>query len=464
VPNSDPINHVIVLMLENRSFDRMLGSLRAVFPGLESLNPTAPHTNMDDRGQAFPQTPAAQMVVQPDPMHDLVNVLRQIGNNNANFVLDYAISYPATTSSQRSEIMAYHAFGSLPVLHTLARNFTICDHWFSSVPGPTWTNRFFVHSGTSLGRVRMPEGVFNLDLHFYDQTTIYDRLNEAGKSWKVYYHDFPQSWVLTHQLEPPNAARYDTISKFFQDAAGPESAFPSYTFIEPKYFWPDQNDDHPPHDSLRAQDLLARVYNAVRPNTALWNSALLVVLYDEHGGFFDQVSPPAAVPPDGHTEEYTFDRLGVRVPALLISPWVSAGVVSTVFDHTSLLKYLTDKWALGPLTARVAQANSVAPALATTGQPRTDTPPSVALPPGTTFQAVVESQPPSPDAINENQHALVAFSRYLETRIQDAPEAKVARFTAAMQNARAQFDVAEERARKFLSQQKKSAAVSGTSG
>jgi phospholipase C len=447
----DPIDHVVVLALENRSFDRMLGALKAVYPELQGVDPANAAGNAGPHGKLF-QQPNASNTVKPDPQHDTVNVVRQLEKDNGQFVLDFALSFPSATPDQLQEIMNYHALDSLPALHALARDFTICDHWFSSVPGPTWANRFFLHSGTSLGRVVMPQGVFNLNLHNYDQFTIFDRLSDRGIPWKVYFHDFPQSWVLVHQLEPANAVRNFNINQFFTDAAGDPAAFPAYSFIEPKYFWPRQNDDHPPHDTMLAQTLIAQVYNALRANAGLWRSTLLIVLYDEHGGFFDHVPPPAAVPPDGHTEEYTFDRLGVRVPALLVSPWVERGVFSGVLDHTSLLKYLTDKWNLGPLTARVAAAGTFAGALRTEGGPREDTAESIEMPVGLSFAAGPEAEAESSDAMNANQQAIVAFSRVLEGKIADDPESKVRRFMTAMEGTQAQFRVARERANLFLQQ------------
>src|SRR5262249_33411553 len=118
------------------------------------------------------------------------------------------------------------------------------------------------------------------------------------------------------------------------------------------------------------------VYNAIRGNNDLWNQTLLVILFDEHGGFYDHVPPPAAIPPDGHQEEYTFERLGVRVPAVLVSPWVGKRVEKTLFDHTSLLKYLINKWDLGPLGARAAAANSIGVAI-TEARRREDTLPFI---------------------------------------------------------------------------------------
>src|SRR4051794_33299643 len=146
---TDPIKHVVVLMLENHSFDQMLGAFQTVFPGLEGVDPANPRTNRDDEGRAYTQAETTAASVSPDPKHELANVLRQLGGANGNFVLDYSEQYPGTTPEQRQQIMAYFAPGVLPALHELARHFAVCDHWCSSVPGPTWTNRFFAHSGTS---------------------------------------------------------------------------------------------------------------------------------------------------------------------------------------------------------------------------------------------------------------------------------------------------------------------------
>ena len=226
----DPIKHVVVLMLENNSFDRMLGALQAVFPEVDGVPPgNPPRTNRDDANRVYPQAPTTARIVSPDPRHENDHVLKQIEVQPPNpweltdqpgwvrflaivaaliqvvvswvekfrkkrpkvmearaavegkFVLDYAESYPETTVAQRQEIMGYYPLDFLFALHPLAKDFTICDKWFSSLPGPTWANRFFVNSGTSSGIVRMPESRADWkDFFLYNQDTIFDRLNAGA--------------------------------------------------------------------------------------------------------------------------------------------------------------------------------------------------------------------------------------------------------------------------------------------
>jgi phospholipase C len=176
---------------------------------------------------------------------------------------------------------------------------------------------------------------------------------------------------------------------------------------------------------MLGEALLARVYNAIRANEELWPSTLLVVLYDEHGGFYDHVDPAVvdpghqfAIPPDAHTDHFGFNSFGVRVPALLISPWVDAGVVHTVFDHTSLLRYASEKWSLGPLGLRTAAAQSIAPALSSREAYRTDALASVPVPP-TTIAVPTAS-------MNRNQNGLLAFSQFAEAHLAPPPAAMFA--------------------------------------
>jgi phospholipase C len=448
-PDSGPIKHVIVLMFENHSFDQMLGCFKTA----NGVDPDHPGINKDSAGIEYRQRQHADPVVSPDPKHELEHILNQLKGGNGGFVSEYEKEYSGKNPDLQ-RIMDYFGMGDLPALHALARDFTICDQWFSSVPGPTWTNRFFVHSGTSMGRVRMPDGWDQNPLLYtgYDQTTIYDRLNEKGILWKIYHGDVPQSLVLGHQQVGGNPHRYEWLDQFFRDANGPEQGFPAYAFIEPNYFHipfeQPQNDDHPPHSTIPAQALLGKVYNALRGNGDLWNSSLLVVLYDEHGGFYDHVEPPDAVVPDEHQEEWTFHKLGVRVPALLVSPWVDRGVLSTKFDHASLLKFLTDKWQLGPLTERVAKANSFGSAIRTTARPPTDTPERVPIPATKTLATPGVEDEGEP--LNENQKALEEFTEHLEKKT----ALPTASRTVMAATPGGQAKLAKERVREFLAEKK----------
>jgi phospholipase C len=452
-PASDPIAHVVVLMFENRSFDHFLGAV----PGVDGVDLSHLRSNREaaQNGAASYTQQAGVTRIDLDPMHELSNVAQQLHADGpcGGFVIDFVHSYPASSPVERQEVMNYWPLNSLPALHALATNFTVCDRWFSSVPASTWTNRFFVHSGTSLGRVLMPSGVFDANWHLYNQTTLYDRLNDAGRSWKIYFGDVPQSLVMVHQWEPKNAIRYRAMSEFFADCQGPADAFPSFAFIEPTYFGAAQNDQHPATDVHAGDALLADVYNAIRANAELWKSTLVVCLHDEHGGFFDHVVPGAATAPDAHTEEYTFDQYGLRVPAILISPWVPTGASHTTYDHTSILKYLTDKWSLGSLGARTAAAASFANVIG--ASMRTDTPASVPVSAPAAPAAAAAVTPPT--ALNAFQQSLVSFTQMLDVKTQEPAEQKVARMAAQMEGPAAQAQAAVERVKNFLAQQARAA-------
>lgn len=398
-PN-DPIKHVVLLMLENHSFDQMLGG----------LEPDPHYVNQDDSGRSYPQQPTRERQMHLDPHHELDHVATQLQDNNGGFVKDFARSNPNATETAKQYIMGYYPAGFLPALHPLALEYRVCDHWFSSVPGPTWPNRFFALSGTSSGRVNMPEDgqhTFDPDGFFQqDQDTLFDRLSTRGIDWKIYFQGIPQSIVLKHQRQVSNLARYFYMTQFYEDARGAAEDFPEFSFIEPDFVGTDENDDHPPHDIMKAQKLIADVYNALRANTQLWASTLLVVYYDEHGGFFDHVVPPKAIPPDGHREEYTFDQLGLRVPAILVSPWVAQGVETTQFDHTSVLKYLIDKWQLTPLGDRAGAATSIGQALQLNGLGRFDVLPRIELKPE-------DLRPPDADAEERAEEEVVGHHRSL---------------------------------------------------
>jgi phospholipase C len=416
VPAIDPIKHVVLLMLENHSFDQMVGSLQSVYPDLDGVDIESPTArfNLNLAGSKVYQAPTIEQQLEQDPMHEHTNTMAQLATDNSGFVIDYQTNVSGSTPAGCQDIMGYYPPEFLPALHQLGANYTVCDRWFSSLPGPTWPNRFFALTGTSAGCVLMPAGIAHPRLGEFvsqDQDTLFDRLNEAGKRWKTYFYDFPISLMLNHQRRFENLANYSLIKNFFTDVNN-ETGFPDFAFIEPKYMGADQNDDHPPHNVFKAEKLIGDVYNAIRSNEQLWASTLLVVTYDEHGGFYDHVVPPATVAPDARRVDSTFafDQLGLRVPAILVSPWVEARVEHTLFDHTSLLRYLTDKWQLGPLGARTAQANSIGVVLRPTK--REEALPFIRVP----YSDLI---PPKPELeqndASPHHRAIQAFALYLAT-------------------------------------------------
>ena len=454
MPSKDPIEHVIVLMLENRSFDHFLADT----PKMKAKY--APNGSNRYGGRKYAQQPDAARRVPNDLMHDTMDVLVQINNGNAGFVENYARHYPKAQPAEIAEVMRYQTYGdNLKAIHKLADEFLICDNWFASVPGPTWANRLFALSGTSLGRVKMPNGIMSLNLHWYDQPTIFDRLNEKGISWQVYYGDTPLSMLFVHQWSPENAFRHHHMMQFFKDVAqhgdvasgGQGKEFPSFAFIEPAYLNPGANDAHPPHDVVDCDALVAQVYNALRANDALWKSTLLVLLCDEHGGFYDHVTPPDAIPPDHHQDEYSFDRYGVRVPAILVSPYVKNDVFSEgPLDHTSLLRYLQEKWDLGDLGERTAKAMSLDNAI---GQTQ----------PTARVSRVERNTTPAPPmaasfvergALSDHQSAILAMSHNLETMTDENTDTVAGRSRQLLSGPQSQIDVAVDRVDSFIAQQK----------
>ncbi|HEX4260320.1 MAG TPA: alkaline phosphatase family protein [Acetobacteraceae bacterium] len=449
-----PIEHIVVLMMENACFDRMLGCMAERHPGLEGVDPAHPRTNPDpDTGRAVAQGVTTSRNIDRDPKHYTHNSLHQVnGGAMDGFVSDFVRNYPRSTDEERREVMAYYPRGFLPALHTLAENFVVCDHWFSSIPGPTWANRLFAHSGTSLGHVEEPGILFTSRLHIYPQPTLYTEMAQAGVPWRIYYGDVPQSLVLLRQLE--HLGNYRRFAHWDADIAAGD--LPAYTFIEPTYFGPHQNDQHPPHDVLRGDELIAGVYNALRSNAALFAKTLLIVVYDEHGGFYDHLSPPATVAPDEHTARYAFDRLGVRVPAILVSPLLDAGVHSPVLDHTGLLTMASEQWpGVAPLGRRAAHARSPLAGLSWRSAPREGLPEA---------PVADDIQPVRPIARLEGfKESLFGFSHHLESRIDHSGHRSglMARAHEALDDGLAQARLATDRVDAFIEEKSGGPGVLG---
>jgi phospholipase C len=250
-------------------------------------------------------------------------------------------------------IMNYFTPQMLPCLTGLATEFAVFNRWFSSIPGPTLCNRAFAHWGTSFGQVSM-------DVFYWNKQylSVYERLVAAGNTTRLYYYDEASSSLEVVNLLQNQPSLFGTFQDFLD--ACKNNQLPQYSFIEPNYTdhdAPDGSgeliacDQHPDHDVRAGEQYIATVYNAIRNNPNLWPNTAILVVYDEHGGTFDHVPPPSCTPDGfvaqpsatGTPDAFYFDRLGVRVPAILISPWVQRGsVINDVFEHASIPGTVTE--------------------------------------------------------------------------------------------------------------------------
>ena len=366
------VEHIVVLMLENRSFDSMLGKLYPKSAQFDGVPDAA--QNADPVGNAVPiwnspRTDEQTMSIpDPDPGEEWTDINMQLFGtpsppsltavpSMSGFVrnyLDQKAKNPSGTYDPKS-VMHYFMPDQVPVLSALAKSFAVCDRWFASAPCQTWPNRWFVHAATA-------DGYENNDPpHIPDVPTIYNRLEQANQTWKIYFHDMAQTHTLL-QL----AGHLDHFHFYGQFQADCQSGtLPSYSFIEPQYysdFGHPENDQHPPAVVTLGEQLIADVYSCVR-GSRLWPKTLLVITYDEHGGIYDHLGPPVAPKPaplkDGQV--FGFDRYGVRVPAVIVSPFIEPGTVfgrvtGQPYDHTSIIATARKRFNLAALTNRDTNA------------------------------------------------------------------------------------------------------------
>lgn len=348
---ADKIRHVIVLMMENRSFDHMLGHVEGVGDLLGT------ETNPSEWGPVRVSNNADYVLaVDPDHSHDAVN--EQLQDAGQGFVRSYAKRVeearkkdPNLDPQLAKAAMCGFAADKIPVMAGLARNFTVCRRWFASVPGETWPNRNYAHAATSHGQVNIKKG-------FYKDKTIFERLAEKKRSWRIYHEGPAQSWAFPKLWLRVWRHRFKGIDKLHR--AIEKDELDHYSFVEPDYgllpLDKTSASQHPgnntegPRDFLAGERLIASIYESLRARPAVFEKALLLITYDEHGGLFDHLPPPAATPPDEHIWQeggkvFRFDRLGVRVPTILVSPWLEARCLDDrVFDHSSLVKSLRKMW------------------------------------------------------------------------------------------------------------------------
>jgi phospholipase C len=326
-----PITNIVVLMMENRSFDHMLGRL----PGADGLRRDM--WNPDEDGErVYVHRMRDMTCTLGDPHHHRSAALDQHnGGANDGFVLDSG-----------TQTMGYYGEQELPWMYAVASEFTAFDHWFAGILGPTWPNRSYFHAGTSGGRTSNVFSPGNIGLN---ERTVWHQLRDAGIPWKIYFSDLPFT-ALHPELTLRYFDRFRIMQEFYGDAAA--GTLPPVSMIEPGYFI--GTDDHPPIDAQAGQRFMADVVHALMMSPQ-WPSTALIITYDENGGFYDHMPPPSL--PDDHPE--IADAVGFRVPSLLISPWARRGVAKRVHDHTSALKFIQWRFGLPPLSTRNATTNDI---------------------------------------------------------------------------------------------------------
>jgi phospholipase C len=407
------LEHVFLLMLENRSFDHMLGlsgitGTDVVTGAPTTINGLTGTESNSYNGTAYTVNQPAPQQMPVDPGHEFVDTLTQLAGagatypsggpyppiNNSGFVADYASSpssHEGNAPGNYGEIMACFTPSQLPVLTSLAKEFVVCDNWFASMPGPTWPNRFFLNGSSSGGLDDSPttDEILEWDtIHGFrlPNGTIFDALNDHGHEWTIYHDGF---FVMAAALHGIFIWDLHWYSGFASDIANPNYA-PAFTLIEPNYgdmlrnTYENGTSQHPLDDVSSGEAFIKSTYEALR-NSPLWEKSMLIITWDEHGGFYDHVAPPAAVPPGDNanpkynTHGFTFDRLGVRVPAVIVSPLVGRNLIDhRVYDHTTVNATLERLLGIPPLTARDQAANDLLPLLATA--PRIDAPQTLPQP------------------------------------------------------------------------------------
>jgi phospholipase C len=362
--NLAKVDHIVVLMLENRSFDHMLGYLsleagRADIDGLDAgMSNSAAGTEYSVRHLAETHVPDPKW----DPDHSSKATDLQISDGKMS---GFAESYLKTLTRRRVPdpdpglVMGYYNAADLPVYDHLATEFCVCDRWHSSVPGATWPNRLYALAGRADGSRddKKPP--------IYGTHSFVRHLDAADVGWRWYSYAFGTLRCIDHEYLLTHRHRFAYVERtklplevaleeefmldrhsasFLEDAA--RGTLAPVSWIDPLFkdfnlAHAVSNDDHPPSDVGAGQELVFLVYNALA-SSPLWEKTLLVITYDEHGGFHDHVAPPEASDDDPHE----FGRYGVRVPAIVISPWVgrrSAG--HELYDHTSIIKTILMRFA-----------------------------------------------------------------------------------------------------------------------
>jgi phospholipase C len=410
-----PVTNVFVLMLENHSFDNILG-----LSGISGITPPGPQDCNSYNGNSYCVNGMAPVSMASDPGHEFLDVVKQLCGPNVAYtgpsypgpidMSGFAASYATTTDEDTpppppadiGQIMACFGAGEikslLPSTYNLASNYVVCDSWFSSLPGPTWPNRFFLHLASSEGLNYSPsieqigsweiDGVNSSNSSFPGASSIFDSLNTAGIPYAIYQDlNGPISGSIALVTALKGIDQGIEVTGLYPDllfnglAADLQRPYPyRYTFIEPNYgdsadnTYEGGSSQHPMDSATSGDALIGYIYGTLA-KSPLWRSSVLIITYDEHGGFYDHVVPPGnAVPPGdalnpailppndgGLYKPFDFRQLGVRVPAVVVSPLIAntPQVDHTTYDHTSVLATIEKVLGLSNLTARDRAASDL---------------------------------------------------------------------------------------------------------
>ncbi|KAJ9698662.1 hypothetical protein PVL29_007634 [Vitis rotundifolia] len=350
-----PIKTLVVLVMENRSFDHVLGWLKSARPEIDGLTgKESNRVNASDPDSPEIRVSDDALFVDSDPGHSFQAIREQVFGTGDWFQNPAPMSGFAQQAKNMSDgmlktVMSGFKPAVLPVYTALANEFAVFDRWFAAVPASTQPNRFYVHSATSHGAT---SNVRKDLIHGFPQRTIFDSLDENDLSFGVYYQNIPATLFFKSLRKLKHVTRFHDYALKFKLHAK-RGKLPNYVVIEQRYFDVKEfpaNDDHPSHDVAIGQKFVKEVYEILR-SSPQWKEMALLITYDEHGGFYDHVpTPVSGVPnPDGIIGPdpfyFRFDRLGVRVPTILVSPWIEKGTViheptgptpHSQFEHSSI--------------------------------------------------------------------------------------------------------------------------------
>jgi phospholipase C len=356
-----PIDHILVLMQENRSFDHYFQKLPEAGMTDVEVAP-ASFTNPDLDGNPVAPTRDEQYCFV-DTNHDWDGVHQQIngGKMDGFFVTNEGWhekpAHGTLDMLSGARALTYYEEADLPFYYALAKEFALADHYFCSVPGPTWPNRMYLYAASSFGEAQN-------NLPNFDKTLV-DYLEKREIDWKIYADGTPGFAMFVTEFIDYKEDHLRPTSEYFADAAA--GTLPQFAFIDPKLGAEayGQNDEHPPAVAMVGENFTATVIDALTKSPA-WSRSALFLTYDEHGGLYDHVPPPKACPPDDHAPELpkgsepaAFDQLGVRVPMMVISPYAKKRYVShDVYDHTSIVRFVEARFVMPALTNRDANAEA----------------------------------------------------------------------------------------------------------